>query len=85
MIGAKEVTEKVEKGLKTLDTDYIDILHLHGVEPYQYEACRDVMRPACCAYKKRARSGLLGSQKGSNSTLGTRLSSGPWKTIAGTY
>jgi hypothetical protein len=34
------IIEGVEKSLKLLGTDYIDIYHLHGVEPKDYEFAR---------------------------------------------
>lgn len=45
-ISPAQFTAGVEEGLKRLGTDYVDILHLHGVEPHQYEPCRDQLVPA---------------------------------------
>jgi L-galactose dehydrogenase len=46
LIGAAEFTRRVEDCLKRLGTGHIDILHVHGPRPDQYEHCRDVLVPA---------------------------------------
>jgi aryl-alcohol dehydrogenase-like predicted oxidoreductase len=43
---AAAFTEMVEEGLRNLKTDYIDIMHLHGVGAGQYDYCRDELIPA---------------------------------------
>jgi aryl-alcohol dehydrogenase-like predicted oxidoreductase len=40
-----DLRRSVEASLKTLATDYIDIFHLHGVMPNQYQPCRDRFVP----------------------------------------
>jgi L-galactose dehydrogenase len=35
----KKLRDGLERSLRRLRTDYVDIYHLHGVEPGQYEAC----------------------------------------------
>ena len=42
---ASEVQEAVEGGLSRLKTEYIDILHLHGVPPNDYDYCRSELVP----------------------------------------
>lgn len=39
LITGAKLKERVEEGLAKLQTDYIDILHLHGVLPEQYDHC----------------------------------------------
>jgi L-galactose dehydrogenase len=45
-VSSAQFTAGVEEGLRRLGTDYVDILHLHGVEPHQYAPCRDELVPA---------------------------------------
>lgn len=46
LASAAVIAERVDECLARLKTDYVDILHLHGVEPPQYEHCRDEQLPA---------------------------------------
>ena len=43
---ADEIKEAVQAGLKRLQTDRIDILHLHGVRETEYDYCRTELVPA---------------------------------------
>jgi aryl-alcohol dehydrogenase-like predicted oxidoreductase len=51
LMGAADMARYVDDCLKKLDTDRVDIFHLHGVTPGQYAHARDVMVPEL----KRAR------------------------------
>jgi L-galactose dehydrogenase len=42
---AAEFKQAVEGNLSRLGTDYIDILHVHGVCDHQYDYCRDALVP----------------------------------------
>lgn len=44
-ISAEELRQGVEKSLRDLRTDRIDILHLHGVSTHQYGYCLDELVP----------------------------------------
>ncbi len=46
LISADSFTKNVDDSLRRLGSDYIDILHLHGVMPDQYEHCREELIPA---------------------------------------
>jgi aryl-alcohol dehydrogenase-like predicted oxidoreductase len=41
-----QIKEAAEAGLRRLETDHVDILHLHGVRSSEYEYCRDELVPA---------------------------------------
>ena len=41
-----EVSKGLEESLKLLGTDYIDVYHLHGVEPKDYEVAKHRLMPA---------------------------------------
>lgn len=45
LIDGKELRRRVESCLAALQTDYIDLFHLHGVTPEQYEHCRKELVP----------------------------------------
>jgi aryl-alcohol dehydrogenase-like predicted oxidoreductase len=45
MIGPAELTESLEGSLRRLGTDYVDIFHLHGVQPAQYDHCAQELVP----------------------------------------
>jgi len=46
LISGVELKHRVEASLQRLNTDYIDILHLHGVGPHQYDHCLAEFAPA---------------------------------------
>src|SRR6476660_7248688 len=41
-----EVSKGLEQSLKLLGTDYIDVYHLHGVEPKDYDFAKERLMPA---------------------------------------
>ena len=41
-----EVVKGLEQSLKLIGTDYIDVYHLHGVEPKDYDFAKDRLMPA---------------------------------------
>jgi aryl-alcohol dehydrogenase-like predicted oxidoreductase len=45
LLSAEELTASLEKSLARLDTDYVDVFHLHGVRPGQYDHCLNVLVP----------------------------------------
>jgi aryl-alcohol dehydrogenase-like predicted oxidoreductase len=45
LASAAELAVSIENSLTRLDTDYIDVLHLHGVRPEDYAHCVDVLLP----------------------------------------
>ena len=42
---AAELSESLDGSLRRLGTDHVDVLHLHGVQPGQYEHCVQVLVP----------------------------------------
>ena len=55
-----EFVNSVEASLKRLRTDYIDILHLHGVMANQYHYCRNELIPAMQQLRKQGKIRFLG-------------------------
>ena len=45
LLSPKGLTENLEKSLKALGTDYVDVYHLHGVRPQQYPHCVEYLVP----------------------------------------
>ena len=45
LLTAEALTASLEKSLARLDTDYVDVFHLHGVRPGQYDHCIEVLVP----------------------------------------
>lgn len=45
LLTAQELTASLEKSLARLGTDYVDVFHLHGVRPEQYDHCTEVLVP----------------------------------------
>lgn len=45
MVSARELRRNLETSLSRLKTDYVDVLHLHGVPENQYEHCASVLVP----------------------------------------
>jgi len=41
----KELSGRIEESLRSLGADVIDLYHLHGVLPSQYESARDILVP----------------------------------------
>lgn len=55
-----EVQEGLEKSLKNLDTDYIDIYHLHGVTPEEYDYCVSEIYPEFQKMKEKGTIRFIG-------------------------
>ena len=57
---AAQFRERFHRCLARLGTDYVDVLHLHGVLPEQYPHARDVLRPAMLDLKSEGKVRHLG-------------------------
>lgn len=55
-----EVIKKLENGLKELQTDHVDILHMHGVHPTRYEQVMQDIVPALEKAKSEGKVRFLG-------------------------
>ena len=61
---AAEVMEGLEQSLKVIGTDYIDIYHLHGVEPKDYEFAKARLMPAMRRLKEQGKIRFIGVTEG---------------------
>ena len=60
MASPKQIREGLESSLKKLQTDYIDIFHLHGVMPNQYGYCVEYLMPELINMKKKKKIRYIG-------------------------
>ena len=60
----QEVRRGLEQSLKQLDTDYIDIYHLHGVEPKDYDYVKTWLMPAMRRFKEEGKIRFIGVTEG---------------------
>ena len=59
-VSADEIVIKLDDALRKLGTDYIDIYHLHGVQPEHYEHARDDLAPVLLRERDRGKIRFLG-------------------------
>lgn len=59
-ISADDLRSGLEQNLARLQTDYIDIYHLHGVAPENYAHCREVLVPVLLDLKQQGKIRFLG-------------------------
>lgn len=59
-IAGEDFVRLAEDSLKRLRTDHIDILHLHGVMPGQYDYCRSELVPALLKLREQGKIRYLG-------------------------
>ena len=60
----EEVFRGLEQSLKALGTDYIDVYHLHGVEPKDYEFAKNRLMPAMRRLKEQGKIRFIGVTEG---------------------
>src|SRR5712692_2793180 len=59
-----EVRKGLEQSLKALGTDYIDVYHLHGVEPKDYEFAKKSLMPAMARLREQGKIRFIGVTEG---------------------
>jgi len=59
-----EIKKGLEQSLKHLGTDYIDVYHLHGVEPKDYDFARDRLMPAMRRLREQGKIRFIGVTEG---------------------
>ena len=60
LLTPKGLTEQLEKSLKALGTDYVDVFHLHGVRPEQYPHCLEHLVPEMHRQREAGKIRFLG-------------------------
>ena len=81
-----EVVKGLEQSLKLLGTDYIDVYHLHGVEPKDYEFAKNRLMPAMRRLKEQRKIHFIGVTEGfvvdpSHSMLRESLEEDLWDVV----
>lgn len=59
-----QIKKGLEQSLKYLGTDCIDVYHLHGVEPKDYELARDRLMPAMRRLREQGKIRFIGVTEG---------------------
>jgi aryl-alcohol dehydrogenase-like predicted oxidoreductase len=59
-----EVIQGLEQSLKLVGTDYIDVYHLHGVEPKDYDVAKHRLMPAMRRLKEQGKIRFIGVTEG---------------------
>jgi L-galactose dehydrogenase len=68
-----ELADRIEQSLQTLGVDTIDLYHLHGVLPCQYEAARDRLAPELIRQRKKGNIRFFGVTERFNSDPGHEM------------
>jgi len=61
---AEQVIKGLEQSLKSIGTDYIDIYHLHGVEPKDYVFAKEKLMPAMRRLRNQGKIRFIGVTEG---------------------
>jgi aryl-alcohol dehydrogenase-like predicted oxidoreductase len=59
-----EVSKGLEQSLKRLRTDYVDVYHLHGVEPEDYDFAKERLMPAMRRLRDQGKIRFIGVTEG---------------------
>lgn len=69
-VSANEIVDALDTALRTMDTDYLDVFHLHGVLADEYDHAVDVLLPALLRERERGKFRFLGITEGTARDLG---------------
>lgn len=59
-VSADRIVQALDDSLRTIGTDYIDVFHLHGVLPDDYDQAMDMLVPALLRERERGKFRFLG-------------------------
>jgi L-galactose dehydrogenase len=81
-----EVVKGLEQSLKSIGSDYIDVYHLHGVEPKDYEFAKNRLMPAMRRLKEQGKIRFIGVTEGfvvdpSHTVLEESLKENMWDVV----
>lgn len=81
-----EISEGLEQSLKLLGTDYIDVYHLHGVEPKDYGFAKERLLPVMRRLKEQGKIRFIGVTEGfvldpSHQMLQSSLAEDVWDVV----
>lgn len=83
---AARAVESLDRSLRNLDTDYVDVFELHGVSPETYDRARDVIAPALIKERDKGKIRHLGvtetgSSDGEHAMLRRAVEDGVWDVV----
>ena len=86
LLAASDIVANLEASLRRLETDYVDVYHLHGVPPADYDHVRNNIVPALLAEKEKGKLRHLGiTETGPNDhkhvMLGRALHEDCWEVV----
>jgi aryl-alcohol dehydrogenase-like predicted oxidoreductase len=70
---AAELTESLDGSLARLGTDHVDVFHLHGVAPSQYDHCAEVLVPEMKRQQAAGKIRFLGATEVFGQDTGHRM------------
>jgi aryl-alcohol dehydrogenase-like predicted oxidoreductase len=86
VISEQEMVESVERSLRRLGTEYVDVMQFHGVPPYWYAQTRDALVPAAKRLQEQGKFRFLGltetfASDDKHETLAMGLADDIWDTM----
>ena len=86
LLAGSDIVANLEASLRRLETDYVDVYHLHGVPPADYDHVRNNLVPALLAEKEKGKLRHLGiTETGPNDhkhvMLGRALHEDCWEVV----
>ena len=68
-MSAEEIVGALDNALRTMGTDYLDVFHLHGVGPEEYDHAVEELVPALLRERERGKFRFLGITEGTSRDL----------------
>ncbi len=62
----EDIVARLDDALQKLGTDYIDVFHLHGVQPKDYDHAHDILAPVLLRQRERGKIRFLGITEAMN-------------------
>jgi aryl-alcohol dehydrogenase-like predicted oxidoreductase len=59
-VSAEQIVARLDDSLRALETDYVDVFHLHGVKPKDYDHALKILAPALLRERERGKIRFLG-------------------------
>jgi L-galactose dehydrogenase len=89
-VTATELRDSVENSLRNLKTDRLDLLHLHGIRPHQYDYSKEVLLPEMQRLRHEGKLRFFGITEGfgvdaEHETLRRAVADGDWDVTMGGF
>jgi aryl-alcohol dehydrogenase-like predicted oxidoreductase len=73
MFTAAELSESLDGSLRRLGTDHVDVFHLHGIQPGQYDYCAEVLVPEMKRQQEAGKIRFVGATEQFGGDTGHRM------------